>query len=255
MPIGIAAGLIGGIGSLAGGILGGNASKKSSSQIAGAIQQGIGFQQGNYAQTQGNLQPFIGAGQSALPYLLAAYGLPGGNAGGIGQAYGAFQQTPGYQFPFQQGNLALNRQLASMGLINSGAALRDASQYNQGLAGQFWQNYLSGLGGLVGAGQQGASTLGQIGAGVGSSVAQGYGNLGGAIGAGTIGQANALQSGFGGLIGSTALNPSFTNSLSSLLGGGQSSYTGPNAGQLIGGPGNPSYLQGQLGLGGDQYVP
>lgn len=247
-------GAVGGIGSLVGGLFSGNASQKAAGQISGAIQQGVNFGQGVYNNTLQNVQPFIGAGQSALPYLLGFYGLPGGNAGGAQQSFQQFTGTPSYQFPLQQGNLALNRQLASSGLIGSGAALKDAIGYNQGYASQGLGTYLQGLQGLITGGQNTALQAGQIGNQAASIALSGYTGIGGAQGAGTIGANNALNTGIGNALGQFT-NPTFLNSLNSAIGGGTSAYTGPSAGSLIGGPGNPSYLQGQLGLGSGQYVP
>jgi hypothetical protein len=47
-----------------------------------------------------------------------------------------FQQDPGYQFRLQQGQQGMDRKLASMGLNESGGAIKAASDYNQGMASQ-----------------------------------------------------------------------------------------------------------------------
>lgn len=57
-----------------------------------------------------------------------------------------FEEDPGYQFRKAQGERDLNTQMASMGLTNSGAALRSGMEFSQGLAaqeyGNAWQRYL-----------------------------------------------------------------------------------------------------------------
>ena len=248
-------GAVSGIGSLVGGFMGSSAAQSSASAIANAIQQGLNFGQGVYGTAQQNLAPWLTGGQSALSSLLGFYGLPGGNPGGATAAFNQFTQTPSYQFPLQQGNLALNRQLASTGLIGSGGALKDAIAYNQGYASQGLGGYLQGLGGIAGAGQGAAGTIGQIGTGVLGPLTQGYTNMGGAQGAGIMGANNAWTNAFSGMIGNTVGNQNFMGGISSLFGGQPSSYTGPSAGTLIGSGGSPSTLQGYLGLGQNQYVP
>lgn len=47
-----------------------------------------------------------------------------------------FTQDPGYEFRRQEGEKALSRQLASMGMRESGAAVKRAMEFNQGLADQ-----------------------------------------------------------------------------------------------------------------------
>jgi len=232
---GIIGGLVGGAGSLAGGLLGAGAASKAASQQAAALQQALGWQRQVYGTATANLQPYIGGGQSALAQILGALGLPGGVAGGPTAAYNAFTQTPAYQFPLQQGMLALNRQLASMGLTGSGAALKDAIGYSQGYASQNYQNFLSQLFNVAGAGQTGATALGQIGTNIGQQNLGALAGVGGAQAAGTVGASNALNMGMGGLLASLITNPpgGTSNSplanawswLSNQIGGGtQSSY-------------------------------
>jgi len=251
-------------GSIASGVMTSNAASKAAGQQSAAIGQAVNFDQGVYNNAQTNLQPYISGGTSALGSLLGLYGLPGGNAGGANQAYQNFTQTPYYQFPLQQGNLALNRQLASSGLTNSGAALKDAVNYNQGYASQGFGQYVSGLSGISQQGQQAATGLSQIGTNVGNQMLTGQTAIGNAQAAGTIGSNNALTQGLqnagpyisgtpnaatsqGGLIGA------ISNQLGTL--GGASSYTGPSSSSLINGSGTPSSLQSSLGLGSSQYVP
>lgn len=223
---------IGAIGSIGSGILGMGAANKAASQESAAIQHGIDFQQNVYSTGAANLQPFIGGGQSALAQLLGFYGLPGGNASGATQGFGQFQQTPFYTFPQQQGQLAINRQLASSGLIGSGAALKDASQYNTGYASAGLQSYLSGLSGIAGSGQSAAGTLLSGGNQAAQTIGQEYTNQGVAQASGTIGASNALQRGIGGALG--PLESIAGNSFTGTGSGGNSSYGGTSFGQGVG---------------------
>jgi hypothetical protein len=216
--------IIGGAMGLIGSIQTANASKRAASTISNAIGKGIDFQQGVFNTTQQNLQPWIGSGQSALSALQSFYGLggtPGAQAG-----FNQFTQTPYYQFPLQQGTLALNRQLAASGLTGSGAALKEGAQYASGLASQALTGYLGGLGGLATSGQNAAATLGQQGNVAAGTMLQGYTNQGGAQGAGIIGSNNALQQGYQSLLGPLG---SFANGL---IGAPSSSTSYTGAGSL-----------------------
>lgn len=53
---------------------------------------------------------------------------------------GDLTQDPGYQFRLQEGQKALERSLAARGMGSSGAALKAAQEYGQGLADQTYQN-------------------------------------------------------------------------------------------------------------------
>lgn len=203
---------IGAAGSIGGGILGANASKSAASAQAAQQQNTLNWIQHVYGEAGSNIQPFIGAGQSALTALKGFYGLPGGNTGNAMDAFTGFQSTPFYQFPLQQANLATNRALAASGLTNSGAALRDLSQLNAGYASQGLGQYLSGLGSLAGGGQSAASQLAGVGIGTIPGVGNAYTGIGNAQAAGTIGGFNSISQGFSNampfLTGSPSANPS-----------------------------------------------
>lgn len=110
--------------------------------------------------------------EAAVTGQLSPYTQAGGQA--LGQLSGAltsgfdFESDPGYQFRLSEGQKALERSLASRGLSQSGAALKAAQEYGQGLASQTYQDaynrYLaqnSQLANLAGMGQNAAMGLGQ----------------------------------------------------------------------------------------------
>lgn len=208
------AAVIGAGATMASGKMSSDAAKSAAGQQTGAMGQALDYQRGIYGTTQSNLTPYVGAGQDALRSILGYYGLPGGNSGGPSGAFGQFQQTPFYQFPLQQGNLALQRQLASSGLTGSGAALKDAIAYNQGYASQGLSQWLQGLGGIASAGQGAAGTIGQQGNVAAGTLGQGAGYIGNAAGQGIINANNAMTQGV-------------NNALPFLIGNnGASSYSG-----------------------------
>ena len=105
----------------------------------------------------------------------------------------ALQNDPGYQFRLQQGNQALERSLAAQGMGQSGAALKAAQEYGQGLADQTYNDFYERQFGLAQQGFGAASGLGSL-----------YTNLGNVQAAAElerINQRNNLYSSLGGLFG------------------------------------------------------
>ena len=233
-------GIIGGVAAVGsaiyGGISGSNAAKTAAAQQAQEYQQSLDFTKSVYNTGQQNFQPWIGGGQQALSSLLGFYGLPGGNASGATQGFQQFQNTPYYQFANQQGNLALNRQLASSGLIGSGAALKDAIGYNQGFASQQLGGYLQGLSGLSTLGQSSAGALVGAGNTAANTLLQGYTGLGNAQAAGTIGANNAMNQGIQNSLPYLFGTPGTGNSSYGGSGGGtQGGYGGGLVGNVLNG--------------------
>ena len=217
MPWAVAGAAVAAGGSIIGGMNSASAAKSAASAQEQSQQNTLNWIQQVYGNTSTNLSPFISGGQQAQQSLLGFYGLPGGNASGETQAYSQFQNTPTYQFPLQQANLATNRSLAASGLTNSGAALRDVSQLNAGYASQGLNSYLSGLSGLAGSGQSAAAQLGSVGVGTGAQIATANTASGNAAAAGLIGSANATNAGISGAAGALG-SPSAINSYQSLFG-------------------------------------
>lgn len=115
-------------------------------------------------RAQGLLAPYQATGQAANAQL--ADKLASGELGGTFNP-GDLTEDPGYQFNLQQGQQALDRQQAAKGNFFSGAALKSAQDYGQGLAdntyNQAYQRWLQGqnntygmLSGTSNAGQQAA---------------------------------------------------------------------------------------------------
>lgn len=203
-----------------------------------AREQAERFGREMYGNVQTAQQPYQTAGQAAVNRLASLYGV-GGDTGAPG--YGSFTQDipfgpvttdPGYAFREQQGQRALNASLAASGMRGSGAMMKGAQQFGQGLASQEYQNAYAraqdaynrarqqrldtsaGLGGLTAGGQTAANALTGAATGLGSSLMQGalgtgqniantLTGAGQTIGGGLENAAQARASGYMG--GSTAL--------------------------------------------------
>jgi hypothetical protein len=122
--------------------------------------------------TSGYFQPYINAGQYALPTLQGQYnqllGSPGAKLNEIG---GQFQQSPGFQFALQQALQGAGHAAAAGGMAGS----PQHEQQNMGLAtdlaNQDYYNWLGHATGLYNQGLAGEQGLASGGLQAGSSMA------------------------------------------------------------------------------------
>lgn len=122
------------------------------------------------AQAQGYLSPYLQSGNAANTQLSQALS--------AGFQPGDLTQDPGYQFRLSEGNKALERRMAASGLGQSGAALKAAQEYGQGLADQTYndayQRWLSNnqlLQTAASQGQGAAGSLANVSTGLGGAQA------------------------------------------------------------------------------------
>lgn len=239
---------------LGAGVLGAGASLGSGALQAGSANNALGYQQNVYNTEQRNLAPYLATGAGALNSLASLYGLqqggtgangatvPGANGAGALNAFQQFTQTPAYQFPLQQEQLALSRSLGARGLSGmSGAQLMDSNQLASGYASNAFQGYVNQLAQLAGMGS--AAAVNQAGTGTALSGANlGANSMAGtAAGAGLVGAANSTNGALSSLI--PALNASAATG---------SSY---DVNPLAAMGGSPSTLQTGMGLASNQFVP
>lgn len=101
-------------------------------------QQQLAESQREYNQNQTNIQPWLTAGQNALPQLQAIAGQQQPNFVAPTQEEAA--NDPGFQFALAQGNKALQSSAAAKGGLLTTGTLKQLDQYSQGLAGQQYNN-------------------------------------------------------------------------------------------------------------------
>jgi len=162
-PVVIAAG-IGAAGMVASSAIGSSASKKAAETQKQAAQETATSAQNIYNQQaavnkpyveaglagQGQLMNYLGVGgdtgaQDYGKYATAEYNLPGFDpsklvTGTFGANEFAAQQDPGYAFRMSEGLKALDKTAAARGGSLSGAALKGATAYGQGMASDEYQN-------------------------------------------------------------------------------------------------------------------
>lgn len=146
---------------------------------------------------------------------MTASGQPTAATGGTGTASGGaptgnatadadnalIQNLPGYQFNLQQGNSAVQKNLAASGLLDSGAAQKALTQYGQGMATSASTQYLNGLQSLAGLGQTATAQTGAAGSNAANQIGSNQIYAGNAQASGYAGQSNAIGAGLSGLTG------------------------------------------------------
>jgi hypothetical protein len=179
-------------------------------------------------QARADLQPFLTAGTGAVNRLGASVGY-GGEFGAEKPFDFKYDQNadPGYGFRFDQGMRAVNASMAARGQGLSGAAIKGATEFGQGMGSQEYNNafnrYVTGfnantgernalynrLAGVAGTGQ---ATGGQI-ASQGINTASSLGTMGANL-AGNIGNAymtNAANTGNAAMAAAGQRNSAFAS--------------------------------------------
>ena len=154
-----------------------------------ALNAALTQQQQQFGIAQQALNPYIQAGQGALPTLTSLL-TPGPSQ------TATLSQLPGFQFQSQWGNLAATNALAARGLGGSAGPIGTAlSQYNQGLAGTYWQNEVNPLLQYAQLGSNAASSLAGNAVTAGGQFGQTSAAIGNAGASGILGATNAVGTG------------------------------------------------------------
>lgn len=213
------------------------ASLYGGSQAASAAEDAANQQYAMYYQTRSDLSPYNVTGQNALT---GAYNIASGSPTGGGPDYvslaqqnlpgqmtqAQLEQTPGYQWQLAQGQKAVQSAAAARGLGVSGASLKGAATYAEGLASANYQNQFNNAqknfedylnlntnqqanltnqfnryNSLVTTGENAAAQTGTAGQNAASAAGQYTSAAGQYTGAATQNAANALTSGVNNYLG------------------------------------------------------
>lgn len=143
---------------------------------------------------------------------VAGTNAPGAGAYGTGAPnYNAFLNSPDYLWALQQGQQGLDRSAAAGGSLFSGGRLKEAAQYNQGMATQQLGNFQNRLASLAGIGTTANNNVSSALNSAGNNISQGLMGMGDARASGYTNAANARQAGYNqlfslaGNIGSAAM--------------------------------------------------
>ncbi len=247
MPPVVIAGAIAGAGALGSAVIGSGAAKSAANAQTQAANDANATQERIFQEQTALQEPFRQAGITGQNRLMQLLGLgTNDNSPDFGKyakdfGMSDFQADPGYDFRFKEGLKALNNSMAAKGLGVSGAGIKGAQQYGQGLASQEYQNafnryqvnranQINPLQSLAGQAQSSANTLtgaaGQMGQQIGENQLQ----AGNARASGYIGSSNALTNALSGGINSFV-------GLNSMLNSGGGSGWSPYANGYEFGPG------------------
>ena len=243
----VAAAIVGAGALAAGGAVAAGSEQASGQKAAANTQQNM------FNTITANSQPFMNAGYGAtntLSQLMGLSGTPGSTVDGTGGLQNGYltstfnptqqqlESYPGYQFQLQQGGQAVrNADTPGVGAL-SGAALKDLTGFNQGLAASNYSNYFNQtqtqqnniynrLSGIAGLGQSAAAGVGNSGTQLGTGIAQAQAGQAASSAGGTVGATNALSGGASGLAGLMYLQQNTGNPLLSqgFYGNNSSGYT------------------------------
>lgn len=137
-----------------------------------------------YQQSRKEMEPWRKQGAQSLAQL-AGMMRPGTD---MTRRFSAqdFQQDPGYQFRLSESQKGLDRSQAARGMLNSGAALKEAMRVSQGMASDEYQDaynrwaqqnsdIYNRLAGLANTGQQTSNQLAQLSGNYASQYGQNIG--------------------------------------------------------------------------------
>jgi len=223
--------------SLIGGAMSSSSAEDAAQTQADSANRAADLQYKMFLENQATQKPFLEAGIKGQNRLLDLLGLSDNtNVQGYGSlaknfSMADYQADPGYDFRLTEGLKALDRTAASRGGMLSGAALRGATRYGQGLASEEYQNaynryntnranILNPLQSLAGQGQTTANTLGNASQNYATNAGNAYMNAGNAAASGYVGSANAWNNALG-----SATNAYTQNNLMNRIFPGASPYT------------------------------
>lgn len=183
--------IIGGLGSIAGGLFGSSGAKSAARAQAAAQQAAIDEQRRQFDLTREDMAPWRAAGEGALNRLQ--------------DPQSAFQASPGYDYALGQSQQAIERARSATGGLASGNTLAALQQNAIGLANQDYGNWWNQQAGLAGVGQNATNQLAQLGAQTSGNIGNLMAAQGDARASGIAGSANAWGNALG-TLGSIGYN-------------------------------------------------
>ena len=194
-PVGQA--VVGGVGSVVGGVLEANAAEKAAETQSQAAANALALQREMFEYQKSLLDPYREAGKKALDRLSSAMGL-----GGPGSQQQMLEMDPGYGFRLGEGLKALERMQASRGNFLSGGALKAGQRFAQDTASQEYDRAFGRLSDIAGIGRSTSTQMGNAASGFGTSAGNIMGQEANALAAGRLGRTSAYTGAIGGALNS-----------------------------------------------------
>jgi hypothetical protein len=166
-------GLLGGIGSMAGGKKASSAAKDQAAAQLQAAQLAaqtarLGFDWLTTGQGGQYTQPYLQGGANASNEMQGLLGI-GGDPNAANKAFNNFLGSTNYKFQLGQGLNAVSGNQAAKGMLDSGSTLKALNNYGQGMAGNALQGYMTNLGNVGTQGIDMAKTIGAAGSQAGQA--------------------------------------------------------------------------------------
>jgi hypothetical protein len=181
--------VLGGIASIAGGVIGSKGAKDAGKASAAGMERGAGYLQNFGQQLRSDFEPYVASGRNALARL---------------DDPNAFEASPGYGFVRDEALDAVKTQQNALGRLASGNTLAALSDRAAGLASTEYGNWWDRTSNLAGMGLNATGNQASIGANNAGNVANLFAGAGAAKGSGIAGAADAwgnTLSDIGGFIG------------------------------------------------------
>lgn len=173
-------------------LIGANSAKKAASAQEKTAADQIRYSEQTRDLIRSDLAPYRETGNAAHNALAYEYGV-----GDQPSGYSGYQASPGYEYATQQAQRAVEGSAAARGGLYSGSTMGALQDRSQGMANMDYNNWLSGLRGLAGTGQNAAAMSANAYTNSGQTVNSALASAGNAQSAGYIGQANAINNGIG----------------------------------------------------------
>lgn len=192
--------------SAVGSYLGGEAQKDASEAAAAAqvesARLGTEETRRQFDLMQKTLQPYVGAGETALTAQMNLVGLGGEEAQQA--AITNISQSPLFQQQAQQGEEAILQQASATGGVRGGNIQGILAQYRPQMLQQEIANQYGRLGGITGIGQASAAGVGAGALQTGANIANLQQQAGAAIAGGHLAQGQATAQQYAGMASSVA---------------------------------------------------
>lgn len=196
----IIGGALGLAGTIGGSLISASAAKKAGATQAAAAGDARNLIAKQFETTREDLSPFRQMGMNAMSSLADLYGFGGKGPAFSKEALGGFLESPEYTFGYNQGIKGVQASAAAKGMLQSPAALQGIYKFGSDYTTNAIGGYIGNLLKMAGMGEQAASGTAQFGA---SAAAQQAGLLteqGAATASGTVGEANSITKGIGGVL-------------------------------------------------------
>jgi len=165
--------------------LGSRESNKGAGKAADASERAaqlqVDEQHRQFDITQGNLAPWLQAGNWGL----------GKQQDFLKGDFSGFESSPDYKYALQEGTNSIDHSAAARGGLFGGGHTRDLTRFASGLATQNADNYYNKLTGLSQTGYNTGNSLGALGANMATNIGNAYQNAGNARASAYTAQGNA----------------------------------------------------------------